>query len=95
MKTGSIRFHSKTNIKVVDSFMKLIDNENVTSEELVYSCPMGLQLTARINTNYLQLKTQYHQRKSHDLEEWRDYCAWIKSLPFAQDLIINVKGTEK
>ena len=48
---------------------------------IVANCPMGLMLTARITTNYLQLKSMYNQRKSHKLEEWRVFCEWIESLP--------------
>lgn len=63
--------------------------DDATIEELVYSCPMGLELTARITTNYLQLKTIYNQRKNHKLEEWREFCRMIETLPIAKELITN------
>jgi hypothetical protein len=66
--------------------------DEISGEELIYSCPMGLELTARITTNYLQLKTIYAQRHNHRLTEWRDYCRFIESLPFAKELIITNKG---
>jgi hypothetical protein len=34
-------------------------------ESLVYGCPMGVELTARVNTNYMPLCITYHQRKAH------------------------------
>ena len=43
-------------------------NANPTEENflrLVMSCPTGLNLTARMTTNYRQLKTIYKQRKNH------------------------------
>ena len=52
-------------------------NEDPTLEnrlKMLYSCPTGLKLTARMTTNYRQLKTIYHQRKSHTLPEWRKFC---------------------
>lgn len=64
-------------------------DEGMSFEELVYSCPMGLELTARITTNYLQLKTIWNQRHNHKLEEWRDFCGRIESLPFAKEFIIG------
>lgn len=88
MLEGTIKFNSKTNPVVVATFMELIKNKEVTDEELAYSCPMGLELTARVTTNYLQLKTQYHQRSEHKLQEWHDYCAFIETLPYAKDFII-------
>lgn len=60
-------------------------------EQLVYSCPMGLELTARCTTNYLQLKTIWNQRHEHKLQEWREFCNWIRTLPYASEFII---GTE-
>lgn len=48
---------------------------------LVYSCPMGYELTARFSTNYLQLKTIVSQRSGHKLEEWKAFCRWALSLP--------------
>ncbi len=49
--------------------------------EILYSNPAGFRLTARMTTNYRQLKTIYHQRKTHRLPEWRAFCAWIETLP--------------
>ena len=49
--------------------------------ELLYSNPAGFTLTARMTTNYRQLKTIYAQRLNHRLKEWRDFCAWIETLP--------------
>ena len=56
--------------------------------ELAYNCPMGVCLTARVSTNFMQLKTIYQQRKNHKLQEWRDFCKWIETLPMAE-LITN------
>jgi hypothetical protein len=56
--------------------------------EILYSNPAGFELTARLTTNYRQLKTIYSQRKSHRLPEWREFCRWIETLPFAADLIL-------
>lgn len=49
---------------------------------LLYNVPTGFELTARLTTNYRQLKTIYKQRKHHRLPEWREFCAWVESLPF-------------
>lgn len=65
-------------------------NENPTQEnmyKMLYTNPCGLKLTARMTTNYLQLKTIYHQRKNHRLKEWQDFCKWIETLPYAKELI--------
>ena len=48
---------------------------------LVYSNPAGMELSAYMVTNYRQLKTMYKQRKNHRLQEWKDFCKWIETLP--------------
>ena len=37
--------------------------------------------------NYENLINIYHARKNHKLKEWREFCDWIKSLPYAEELI--------
>ena len=56
-------------------------------EAMVYNCPMGLETTEMVATNYMQLRTCYAQRHDHRLQEWRDFCAWIETLPMAKELI--------
>lgn len=48
---------------------------------VIYNIPSGFMLTARMTTNYRQLKTIYAQRKDHRLPEWREFCRWIETLP--------------
>jgi len=50
---------------------------------ILYSNPAGFELTARMTTNYRQLKTIYAQRKNHRLPEWREFCKWIETLPMS------------
>lgn len=57
--------------------------------EILYSNPAGFTLTARMTTNYRCLRNIYMQRKDHRLPEWRAFCKWIETLPYAQELLIN------
>ena len=63
------------------------DRSESTFRYLKSSIPEGLLLTARISTNYQQLRTIYHQRKSHRLQEWQQFCEWIQELPYGKELI--------
>lgn len=56
---------------------------------ILYSNPAGFTLTARMTTNYRCLRNIYIQRKDHRLPEWRAFCRWIETLPYAQELLIN------
>lgn len=52
--------------------------------EVLYNNPAGFKLTARMTTNYQQLKTIYGQRKTHRLPEWRVFCSWLETLPHSE-----------
>lgn len=67
-------------------------NNDPTSEnylDVLYNVPVGFELTARMTTNYRQLKTIYFQRKNHRLPEWRVFCKWIETLPYFTVLCLN------
>lgn len=62
-------------------------NDEPTAEnylKVLYNIPTGFELTARMTTNYRQLKTIYQQRKNHRLLEWRSFCEWIEELPHSE-----------
>lgn len=56
----------------------------------VSNCPQGIELFMRCSTNYLQLKTVYHQRKNHKLvEDWQEgFCKdFVEKLPYFEEFI--------
>ena len=55
--------------------------------EILYTNPAGFTLTARMTTNYRCLKNVWRQRRNHRLPEWREFCKWIETLPYAKELI--------
>ena len=52
--------------------------------DILMTNPNGLNLTARMSTNYSQLKTIYRQRRFHRLPHWRAFCKWIETLPYSE-----------
>lgn len=46
--------------------------------------PMGFVYRRTVTMNYQVLKRIYHDRKGHRLKEWREFCAWVKTLPYSQ-----------
>lgn len=56
-------------------------------DALKSALPEGFLQTARIVTNYRQLKTIYAQRRSHELREWRDFCEWVRGLRYSEWLV--------
>ncbi len=68
----------------------LNDVANQKYLEIIYSNPAGFLMSARLSTNYRQLRTIYHYRKNHRLPEWRAFCDWIETLP-RSEFITNQK----
>lgn len=64
-------------------------NDAITKKylQILYSNPAGFNITARMTTNYRCLKNIYIQRKNHRLPEWREFCKWIETLPYFEELI--------
>jgi hypothetical protein len=53
--------------------------------------PMGhIQRTIDVYS-YQTLRRIYFQRRNHRLPMWREFCAWIETLPFADELILIQK----
>ena len=94
-----IAFTPYTDFKIIERLQVLQKRYNEEPNEanlltLLYSCPVGLELTARVATNYRQLKTMLKQRHNHKLPEWRNFCKEILAqCPLAYEFL--VKGGEK
>jgi hypothetical protein len=56
--------------------------------ELVQDLPSAFLQKRTIITNYAELRNIYFQRRNHKLDEWKEFCTWIKeTLPYAEELI--------
>lgn len=86
------QYDAHTDPRIIAIVKELADKYNETNDpedylRLLMSNPCGFQLTAGMTTNYRQLKTMYAQRRTHRLPEWREFCAWIETLPYAKEFI--------
>jgi len=61
-------------------------------DTLIDNMPLGIVLTARVQTNYLQLRTIWNQRKNHKYHEWKPFCEWVETLPRAAEFITVDSG---
>jgi len=57
-------------------------------KELIRILPESWLQTRTWTANYAVLRQIYHWRKNHKLNEWRQFCDFIKTLPYANDLIV-------
>jgi len=69
-----------------------IEAKNHLFKRILANTPMGFELTMRVSTNYLQLKTIYSQRVNSDakrMDEWRIFCNWCESLPYFKQFVLK------
>ena len=72
--------------KSYENFMRVLSN-----------CPLGIELFMRCTTNYLALRTIYHQRKNHKLKaDWVEgFCKnFVEKLPYANEFITGKHGEQ-
>jgi hypothetical protein len=58
--------------------------------QMIQLLPSSYNQRRTVQLNYAVLKAMYHARKHHKLDEWREFCQWIESLPYSE-LITEVE----
>lgn len=57
--------------------------------QIIQLLPSSYNQKRTIMLNYEVLRNMYHARKNHKLDEWHDFCNWVRTLPYAEELIIG------
>lgn len=52
--------------------------------QMIQLLPSSYNQTRNVMMNYEVLANIYRQRKNHKLDEWREFCKWIESLPYSE-----------
>lgn len=52
--------------------------------QMIQLLPSTYNQTRNVMLNYEVLANIYRQRKNHKLDEWREFCKWIESLPYSE-----------
>lgn len=68
---------------------KKLFNKEITCKkdlwwQLIQLLPSSYNQTRNVMLNYEVLANIYRQRKNHKLDEWREVCKWIESLPYSE-----------
>ena len=58
--------------------------------QMIQLLPSSYNQKRTVQLNYEVLRNMYHARKNHKLDEWKTYCEWIETLPYANELIVGV-----
>lgn len=52
--------------------------------QLIQLLPSSYNQRATVQLNYAVLRNMYHARKNHKLDEWKEFCEWIETLPYSE-----------
>ena len=55
--------------------------------QMIQLLPSSYNQTRNVMLNYEVLANIYKSRKNHKLDEWREICKWIESLPYSELII--------
>ena len=61
--------------------------------QMIQLLPSSYNQRATVQMNYAVLRNMYHARKNHKLDEWKEFCRWIESLPYSE-IITGIKKEE-
>ncbi len=57
--------------------------------DLIQLLPSSYHQMRTCTLNYETLVNIYYARRNHKLEEWHVFCDWVRTLPYARELILG------
>lgn len=77
-------------IKALNAYREryLETNNKIFWYPMIQLLPTSYNQRRTVQLNYAVLRNMYFARKAHKLDEWRDFCKWVKTLPYAKELIM-------
>ena len=60
--------------------------------DMIQLLPSSYNQLRTVQLNYAVLRNMYHARRNHKLDEWRDFCSWVETLPYAE--LITLGGND-
>lgn len=57
--------------------------------QMIQLLPTSYNQKRTVQLNYQVLKNMYYARKSHKLDEWREFCKWVETLPYFCEIVIG------
>ncbi len=85
-------------LAMLDALIEYLEGERVkfcadksdkqSWHNMIQMLPSSYNQMRTVSLNYENLINMYYARKTHKLSEWHVLCDWIRSLPYAEDLIL-------
>ena len=62
-------------------------------KQMIQLLPSSYNQTRNVMMNYEVMANIYKSRRHHKLDEWKDFCEWIETLPYSE-LIMSAAGLD-
>jgi hypothetical protein len=59
--------------------------------QMIQLLPSSYNQKRTVQLNYQVLKSMYHARKTHKLDEWKEFCKWCETLPYFNKVCISAE----
>ena len=81
----------KNTIKCMNDYREwfLKDHDKYNWWQMIQLLPTSYNQRRTVMLNYEVLAGIYPKRKDHKLDEWHDFCDWIKSLPYSEIITLE------
>ena len=81
-------YHMASTVGVLNFYRKKFDETKDKKWwwQMIQLLPSSYNQKRTVLLNYQVLKSMYHARKNHKLDEWHDFCDWCESLPYFFEL---------
>ena len=60
--------------------------------QMIQLLPSSYNQKRTVMLNYEVLANMYESRKNHKLDEWRDFCKWVETLPYSELITGGIKN---
>ena len=57
--------------------------------QMIQLLPSSYNQKRTVQLNYQVLKSMYFARRDHKLDEWREFCKWVETLPYFKEVCVN------
>lgn len=93
----SIDYMTEETLKEFDNVINYLENlrtkyletkDKAYWYDMIQFLPSSYNQMRTCTFNYENLVNMYRARKSHKLSEWHVFCDWVKTLPYAKELIL-------
>lgn len=96
-KWCSSETHMETTVHLLNAYRHryLTTRDKKYWWQIIQLLPSSYNQTRNISMNYEVLYNIYKQRNNHKLDEWHDFCRWIKTVPYSDLIAWGAKTKEE